>query len=313
MSDEREKPPVNPGFNPFEQAIAQAVPDDPRSNPDAWADNVKRIRGESDEDPSSEQSTAEAQVDAMFSDWGDLSAFADGVSQEDIEKFEGFESKNPAVEIPEDPVESLGPEPEIDFASLAPTPAPENIETYQELIELLERHGLSDDDALVMLLQNIERSKEIDETIWKADLQAAGFTEHDINRVIEEFLSSGEYAEAHSFANNRINFRLVSRNQTSNAWIMEVLHRLAFEAGSGWSNSLEDNYATSLRIAGSLESYNGPSSQFNGLPQNIEEFEVRWKLISRWGAYEYQVLANTLAKFDTLGYLASQKLSIENF
>ena len=268
----------------LEKAIAAAIPEDPRVNEDALKETRARYGGSQEK---AEQKVAKAEdVDDL------VSAYME-------------EEESPAVE-------------EATAAEEAHTENPsanENtVNSFASLENLLASNGTSIDAALTMILGNIKPSPKLNRELWEADVRSTGFEISDIMSAIQEFISKGNVTKVYQIPDARISITYSSRKASHSDWVSSFVAAKAAQSPA-WSKDMEQRLELRARLAASLKMYSGPSGKLDLQQGKAKDLPLEkvFDIIGDLEALEFSIMAEKLAEFENLLYLASQKMSIENF
>lgn len=289
-NDKYPQPPVAPGFNPlkeFEEKVAAHLDKDPRTDSEAMQKSLE-----------------------MFPTSNLIELAMGEEEQERKEEIASIVGEFPGDEEDKEDEEEKEEDKEEDKEKAAT----KYIDSYQDLQNLLLDHGVDPEEALVSLLRNLPtKDKETDREIWRRDVIQVGMEIEEINEIIEQFLQTGNLKERFSFYDGRFQVIYRSMPQWKEDWCFTTLGKERARASEGWTRELEANTSLRCRIAGSLEHYQGPSGEILE-PKDEKELTALYRVISRHlSSVEYRLLSDSLNAFELKLYLASQKISIENF
>jgi len=200
----------------------------------------------------------------------------------------------------------------------APKFAP--VETIEQLEALLLKNGLTEEEALMLILSGqkpISEKAQIE--VWDAELQSSGYTKDDIFNAIHESLATGFIQKDFSFesAGRKVSLVMRSRTDAEDRRVERAMRDLYNETDGNVTNDEATRARFLWQVACSLVELDGFGHVIRGTDvvssnseKTIQEIVAR---ISAGSTIAFDILCKAVAKLDLLVYLASRRLSIENF
>lgn len=190
------------------------------------------------------------------------------------------------------------------------------IETYDQLIEVLGKYDITDEEALGLILEgNRELAKSAEEDLWRREVEQSGFTEQEVYEAISEYLSRGYISLRGSIqkGGHSLDYILTSRSSDDEDRVQHALMSL-MSSDANVTERLVTKTAFCWKIAGSLSQLRGFGvNMLRGHTAGHSDIESIAKWVSSLNTLTFELLCKLVNKLDTLNYLACQRIAIENF
>lgn len=318
----------------FEKMIQQKIPKDPRTD-DATRQEMADTIFPSNDEIDGTLGLSEDVFGNIAGDFGDLAGISEAIQASEGSDIYGdvddlfkvkvlppiTDAKPPTVE----PQNTTPPQPNQSQQTTASTKPKEDeeekpIEDFDSLKILLEKHSLQPEEALMLILSGAKPlSEESKMAVWRSEVEASGFTEQEVYEAIAEALT-GRITRKFEITifKSRYFVHLKERTDVEDRLIQTALRDLYRETGGETTEEEVARVRIRWSMAASLMELDGfgfkiirDESDPKYSPLATQQYFANE--LEKLSTLAFEQLSQCLAKIDQLVYLASKRISIENF